>query len=345
MKYNNIIKDINTNSLKNVYLCYGNESYLKDSIISKIKKKYIDEVYETLNYHYFDDKNTSANDIVNACETLPFMADKKIVVIEDSLYICGANNKKEEENILNKYLLNSNNTTCLIFFINSDKIDRRKKIVKTIKKVGLIIHLEKVMNEKLDKWVIKTFKKYKKNISKSNIYYFLESTGYLEKNSDKTLYDLENEIIKIVNYLGNQIQVKRKHIDNVLIRSLQNNIFKLVDNIGKKDTQQSLEIFNQMLLKNEPIQLIFHMIIRQFRLLYKTKIFYEKGYNNSQIARKIGLHSFVVKKIIKQSRKFSKDELKKGLEKCLETDRSIKTGEMDAKLSVELLIVETTVNY
>ncbi|RKD30869.1 DNA polymerase III subunit delta [Thermohalobacter berrensis] len=340
MDYKQILDDIKKNKLKKVYLCYGSEVYLIDWILSQIKNKYVDKSFESLNYIHLDGKETTIDNIINACETLPLMSDKKIVVVEDLVFITsGKSGNSSEEKQLSEYLLNLNDSTCLIFTIREEKIDSRKKIVKNIKKVGSVIKLDKIKGEELKQWISKSFRKRGKQIDNKGIYYLIELSGYLESKSNKTLYDLENEIIKISNYLEGRKRVTNEDIDKVLVRSLQNNIFKLVDGIGQRKTDVALSLLNEMILENEPIQLILHMIIRQFRLILMAKMLEKKGYSQGIIAKKMGVHNFVAKKVISQSRNFTTKELENGLKSCLETDKKIKKGNMNDKLAVEMLII------
>ncbi|TAH62868.1 MAG: DNA polymerase III subunit delta [Gottschalkiaceae bacterium] len=341
MSYKNVLKDIKDDNLKNLYLLFGSEMYLKDYILSNIKKKYIDEAFESLNYIHIDGKEANAASIINACETLPFMADKKIVVVEELTLLTS---KKEEsrldEDELCKYLENINISTCLIFISSELKIDNRKKIIKIINKQGNIVELSKLKDLDLTKWTQSIFSKNKKNISMGNIQYFLQQVGYYDNNSERTLYDLENEINKICSYLGSENTVEKEDIEKVLVKSLQNDIFALVDALGQKKSDIALSIFNDMVLDNEPIPRIFPMIIRQLRLLVITKLCEEKGYGQGDISKKVGLPLFVTKKLILQTRNFTLNNLHKGIKVALDVDRSIKTGKMEGKLAIEMFITE-----
>ncbi|WP_352420056.1 DNA polymerase III subunit delta [Proteiniborus sp.] len=341
MDYKDMLKDIKNNNLKRVYLLYGNEMYLKDYILFDIKKKYIDKAFESLNLIYIDGKETSTDLIINACETLPFLADKKIVIVEDlPLFTTKKETSNIDEEELCNYLRRLNISTCLIFIINEEKIDNRKKVVKTIKQNGEIVQLLKLRDMELIKWTQSIFFKNDKKVSKLDIQFFLNQVGYYDASSNRTLYDLENEINKICSYLGDRTTVEKKDIEKGVIKSLQNNVFALVDALGQKKTDIALSIFNDMILENEPIQLIFHMIIRQIRMLVLTKLYEEKGYSQGDIAQKINVPAFVVKKLVSQTRNFSSSRLDLVLEKALEVDRAIKTGKLEWKLGVEMFIAE-----
>lgn len=341
MDYKDMLKDIKHNELKRVYLLYGNEMYLKDYIISDIKKKYIDKAFESLNMIYIDGKETSTDSIINACETLPFMSDKKIVIVEDlSLFTSKKETSNLDEEELCRYLEKLNASSCLIFISNEAKIDNRKKIVKIIKQSGEIVQLLKLKDMDLIKWTQSIFSRNDKKISSTDIQYFLHQAGYYDASNNRTLYDLENEINKICSYLGERETVEKEDVKKGVIKSLQNNVFALVDALGQKKADEALSIFNNMILENEPIQLIFHMIIRQLRMLMLTKLYEEKGYSQGDISQKINVPTFVVKKLVSQTRNYSSSNLYMILEKALDVDRAIKTGKMEWKLAVEMFIAE-----
>lgn len=342
MGYRTVFNDIDNDELKSVYLLFGPEMYLKDRILEKVKKTYIDEGFETLNYVYMEGKSVTQDDIINACETLPFMSEKKIVVVEDSsVFKSNKEKSSSKEDVLSDYTKNVNESTCLIFILKENKVDNRKKIIKNIKKSGRVVELEQLKNEELNKWVMKEFRDSKKSINRNIASYFINSTSYLDRNSEITLYDLENEINKVINYVGDKDEITNDDIEYTKPKNLENDIFKLVDYISQKNTSMAMEMFNEMILSGEAAQLIMHMIVRQMRLLLTSKLLKEKGYDTKSIGQKINVyHSFIIQKLINQGRSFKEEELITSLKKCRDTDRDIKTGKIDGKLGMEILIVE-----
>lgn len=233
----------------------------------------------------------------------------------------------------------------MLFVLNETKIDNRKKLIKIIKQNGEIVQLLKLRDAELIKWTQSIFSKNEKKISNIDIQFFLHQAGYYDSNNERTLYDLENEINKICSYLGQRKTVGKEDVEKGVVKSLQNNVFALVDAIGEKRVYEALSIFNDMILDNEPIQLIFHMIIRQLRMLILTKLYGEKGYSQGDISQKINAPTFVVKKLLIQTKNFSSTNLSIILEKALDVDRAIKTGKMEWKLAVEIFISEISNLY
>ena len=99
--------------------------------------------------------------------------------------------------------------------------------------------------------------------------YFINQEGYLDKSSEKTLSDLENEINKISSFVGKENKVTNEIIDQLSQKKVENDIFKLIDYIGQKNSSDAMKILNDMLYEGESVFGIFSMIARQFKLLCK----------------------------------------------------------------------------
>ncbi|MDF2548128.1 MAG: holA [Anaerosolibacter sp.] len=341
MSYKDVMTDLKNNQLSHIYLFHGTEFYLVDHAVGGIKNKLIDDGFSDLNYQVIDGKDTTVDQIINACETLPFMGEARLVIIKDLECFAGKrkNISEDEEKRLIEYLSNIASTTYVLFTV-TEGLDKRKKIVKDIGKYGKLIAFDKMDGTDLSKWIAKSFGKYGKKINEKDIQGFIEVSGYLEKSSNKNLKDLENEIKKISDYMGDQTVVSRKEIELLAPKTIENNIFSLVESIGEKNSEKALLMLSDMLLEGEPEIRILFMITRQFRLLYQIKLMESQGYTPMAIGPKLGLQQFVIKKYLKQTLNFDKNTLQKALYKCLETDHDIKKGKIPPRLGMELLISE-----
>ncbi|QEK12378.1 DNA polymerase III subunit delta [Crassaminicella thermophila] len=341
MTYKDVLKDLKNDCLDNLYLFYGKEYYLIENTIDKIKQKMIDKAFEDLNFQFIDGKETNVDMIINACETLPFMGEKRMVLIKDLECFFGKrkNISDQEEESLIKYFGNIPSTTHL-FFIVTNEIDKRKKIIKMINKYGKVVEFDKLVEKDIYKWIERTFAKYNKQVRKQEISFFLDITGYLEKNSTKSLKDLDNEINKLCSYVGDRNLITTQDIELLAPKSIENNIFSLVESIGTKNSEKALSILSDMLMEGESEIKILYMITRQFRYLFQIKLMEKQGYTPVAIGPKLGLKQFVVKKYLKQALNFNVDILKKALEQCLLTDESIKKGRIDQRMAIELLIAQ-----
>lgn len=340
MTYNSVISDIDNNKLKNLYLFFGQEGLLINDVLLRIRKKVVNPSLESLNYIKLDGSDLNYETLVNACETLPFMDNKKVVVINDvNIFKAKKTEKDNDEDDGSKselcnYFGQIPETTILIL-VAGEQVDKRRKVYNSIKKNGDIVEFKQLKNQELIKWISKGFELAGKVISNDDARYFSERVqGNLE--------DVTNEINKLCSYSGNNKKITQGDIDIVVPKSLEINIFRLVDSIAMKNPSDALLTFNELLLDSEPIPVILTMIIRQYRLLLNTKLLADKGYTGQEIMSKLSLPSFVFMGLVKLTKKYSESQIQERLKKCLEADTAIKTGRMDPRLSIEALIVEFT---
>ncbi len=342
MSYKNLLNDIKENNVSDVYLFFGREKYLVNKGIAVIKDRYLRNANdESFNYNFYDGIKDDIDVVLNSCETLPFMGEKRIVIVRSKEAFSGNKNVmvKDDEEKLIKYISNIPETTCLIF-IAGEKIDKRKKLVKEIKSNGKILEFDKLDRTSLLKWITKILKSNQKGISNTALEGLIDSLKYLERDSSATLYDIENEIKKLCNYIADKEMIELSDIEKIMTKPLENNIFLLVDSVANKNSNLALKMFNQMLIGGEPEGRILHMIVRQFKILNKVKIMLDRGYTASAIAPKISLPQYIAKKYVKQSNGFSAKDILNILNLAAESERKIKTGKMASKLAIEILITE-----
>lgn len=334
MKYKDFIKVLKTKDLKPVYLFYGEEEYLIDYTLKLIKKSFVNEGLESLNHMVLNGEDLEFKTIMNACETLPFMAEKKIVIIKDLPLFQG----KAAKDPLVDYIEKVRNHVLLIFVVKSKNIKKNNALYKRINKFGHVVEFDKLRGRDLDNWIIKAFKKYGKGIDRPTINYFIEYSSYFDTNRKKTLYNLENEIIKISNYLTHKNIVDKKDIEDLMTKPLEMNVFNLLNAIARKDGNAALRLFNEMYLSSEPILFILHMIVRQIRNMLRYKILMDQGYVQGERLKKMGISPYEYKKISQQSTNFTIEQLKRALGFCIEADRTIKSSSTEDKLIMEILI-------
>ena len=347
LNYKEFIKKSKDNELKPVYLFHGEEEYLIDYTMTTLKEIYIDSSFEALNYIVLDGKEIDFETILNACETLPFMTAKKIVVIKDFPLF---KSKKGEDDIsdewrlppsknpLIKYVEELEDYLCLLFVEKNNNIKKSNALYKAINKVGGVVEFTKLKGKDLDTWIENSFKKYNKKISKSDVNYFIQQSSYFDSNRSKTLYDLENEIIKISDYLSNGEEVTRQIIDLLMAKPLEMNVFNLLNSISQKDGENAIRLFNEMYMSNEPALFILHMIVRQLRNMLNYKVLRLKGYSEGDTYGKMSLSRYEYQKVSKQSNNFTIPQLERAMLYCLETDKAIKSSSVDDRLALEILL-------
>ena len=338
MNYKDIINNIKNRNIKSTYLFYGKEYYLIENAIKEIKLTLNDGMID-FNLDVIDGKEISLDELISSIETLPFMDDRKIVILKDFELLKGKkkNFSDEDEKYFTEYIENIPETTTLVFIVYGD-IDKRKLLVKNISKNGVVFDCDKLSDMDLFKWVKKKFESNNVIIDNSQIMYFINSEGYLDRNSEKTLLDLENEINKISLFVGKENKITNDIIDKLSHKKVENDIFKLIDYIGQKNSSDAIKILNDMLYEGESVFGIFSMISRQFTVIMQVRQLQIQGYSNKSIAERLKIHPFAVGKAIKQTKNFSDEIIIDILNSILESDFKIKNGLIKDTLSIEILI-------
>lgn len=338
MDYKDIINNIKHRDLKNTYLFYGREYYLIENAIKEIKST-LNEGMIDFNLDIVDGRETTLDQLISSIETLPFMDDRKIVILKDFELLKGKkkNFSDDDEKYFTDYIDNIPQSTILFLVVYGD-VDKRKSLIKKISKNGIVFNCDKLSDMDLFKWVKKKFELNEVIIDNAQIMYFIEQEGYRDKSSEKTLSDLENEINKISSFVGSKNKVTNDIIDQLSQKKVENDIFKLIDYIGNKNSSDALKILSDMLYEGESVFGIFSMIARQFKVIMQVRQLQIQGHSSKSIADRLKLHPFVVGKALKQTKNFSDDVIVDILNNILESDFKIKNGLIRDTLAIEILI-------
>lgn len=345
MNYRVLKSNIKNDNLFNFIVLYGDELFLIDESVKAIIDKYLSSDFREMNFNRFENlEDERFNDFYETVNTFPFMSDKKVIIVNDSEFLTstGGIDKKYEERLIE--LISSNNSTSLVvFLLKNKKPDTRKKLLKLLKDNNALYEINKLEEGELAAWIIEGFKNKGVKINASNANYIALNCGYLDYESVITLYDVNNEIGKISSYsmskntTDKDIEVSRDDIDLLLTKSLDSNIFKLVDYIceGKKDKANVM--LEDMLQNGVAEQFIIHMITRQYRMIYEYQVLSKKGYSMNQIMDTMKIKKFIASKLAAIARNLHIEKTEFIIEKLLEIDRKIKTGYIDKNIGLDII--------
>lgn len=319
-----LIQDLKSGTFKQMYLLYGEEDYLRKQYRDKLKAALVAEG-DTMNYHYYEGKDINVGEIIDLAETLPFFADRRVIILENS-GLC-----KSGGDTLAEYLKQP--AESVLFVLVETQVDKRCRLFKTIKDGGRVCEFAAQNEMTLKKWIYSLSKQDNKVIDELTINHFLEKTG-MEMSNIRTEWE------KLMCYCMDKEVIAPADIDAVCTQRVSNRIFEMVAAIAEKRQQEALDMYHDLLTLKEPPMGILALIARQFNLMLQVKELQMKNINNRQIGEKVGLAPFIVQKYEKQAARFKIRELKESLAACVEADEAVKTGKLNDVLSVELLIIE-----
>lgn len=319
-----IQEDINHNDFRQIYLLYGEEAYLKKTYTKKLKTALIGSE-DTMNYQQFEGKNINVNEVIDLAETLPFFAERRLIIIENSGLF------KEEGQKLADYIKGLPQTTYFVFA--ESEIDKRSKLFKTVKEKGRITEFAFQDERFLMRWILGILNKENKKITQETMSLLLNKTGTDMENIDK-------EVEKLICYTMGREVITNEDVEAIVTTKITNHIFDMVEQIANKNQKKALELYYDLLALKEPPMRILYLITRQFRVLIQIKDLLRLGFSSSTISKQVGLPGFVVGKYITQSKRFTIKSLKDAIESCATSEEEVKTGKLNDIMSVELLIVQ-----
>jgi DNA polymerase-3 subunit delta len=317
-----INEHIKTKDYKNIYLLYGEEEYLKKQYRDKLREAIAGE--DTMNYSYFEGDKLSVKEILDIGNTLPFFADNRLIVIENSGFFKSSNDELAEfiKNIP-EYLI--------MVFVESE-IDKRNKVYKAISDKGYVSEMKLQASSVLEKWIASILKQERKVINKDAVELLLTKTG-------AGMDNIRSELDKLICYCMDIDVITAEDVEAICTTQTVSRIFDMITAVAMKKQQQALALYYDLLTLKEPPMRILYLIVRQFNGILQVKEALAEGKGNAEIARVMGVAPFIVGKYMTQAKYFSMEQIKGALQEFAETEEGVKTGKIDDQLGVELLII------
>lgn len=318
-----ISDDIKKGEFKSVYLLYGEEEYLKKQYRDRLKNAIAGD--DTMNYSYYDSDNASVKDIIDVCETLPFFAQKRLVIMENTGFLKSSNDE------LADYIKHI--PDYLVVVMVEKDVDKRNKVYKAVDSVGYICEMKPQTTATLEKWIAGLLAKDNLKISREACDLILDKTG-------AGMDYIRQETEKLVSYCQGRDVVTVEDVEKVCATQTTSHIFDMISAIANKKQQQALDLYYDLLELKEPPMRILYLIVRQFNGILQVKDLMSRGISGKEIASKIGAVPFVVGKYQAQAKYFEMNTLLDALNECAKTEEAVKQGRLNDRLGVELIIIK-----
>ena len=335
LKIEELEKQINEQELKGIYLLYGEEMFLLQQQLNKIKKKF-GEVVKGINYIAIDENNIQ--ELIADIETPAFGYPNKLIIARNTgifkREVKGRSGgaSKELKNKINEYLKSNidmiNESVILVFVENEVE---KNSIYNTIEKIGIVCNFEEQKPFQIIKRLKSICNSYKVNVDESTLQYLIESCG-------TNMQDLIKEIRKLIEYAGENGKIQKQDIDKLCIKKIESIIFDLTDNLGQKKVKEALEVLYNLIASKEPIQKILITLYNHFKKLYFVKIAIA---NNKDVAQSLQLkpnQMFLVNKYKLQAKGFKTSELRKIIQELEDLDYHYKIGLIDLNVGLESIL-------
>ncbi len=318
-------RQITSGIYQSSYLFIGDEQYLIRSYTDMIADGLLDLATKTLNYEVMDDCS-DIDKILNSCVSLPMFSKSKLVVVKNSGLF---QKKKEDIEDMIEYVKKPCESTCLIFW--ETKIDKRNALYKAISTNGIFYEFEYRNPDELVKWVQAVVKKNKKTIDQ-------DAAIRLTFNVDNGLYELENEMNKLLMYCKDKPNITLKDVNEVCVRSVKAGIFELIDALVAGQTDVAYKKLYDLLYLKEPPFMIFFMIARQIMMLNDMLSMKENGISIKEISAKVRTPDFITRKNLTNAEKYRQTGLKDAIKLLSKIDMDIKSGRITVEAGLDIII-------
>lgn len=329
----NVEKELKQGKLRSLYLFYGEEQFLLEQCVKKIRHLF-GECVKGINDITIDE--TNVNELISNIETPSFGYEKKLILVKNTGLFKKEGRKKgtELQKLKEKvatYLQENQamiEQSVVLVFVEEEA--EKQALYKVIEKNGLVCSFDYQKPNILIKRLQGISEAYQVTIDGSTAQYLLECAG-------TNMQDLVNEIRKLIEYAGSGGTITKESIDQLTTKKLESVIFDLTDNLGKRNLAEALVVFHNLVREKEPLPKILITLYHHFKKLYQTTLAVNYGEDVVQCLNLKPNQSFLVNKYKMQARYFQEAELRSILQDLIDLDAQFKSGQMDLQIGLETI--------
>ncbi|MHB1296768.1 MAG: DNA polymerase III subunit delta [Anaerolineae bacterium] len=335
------------------YILHGEEEFRRSEEIAKLKAQVASAGLGDLNIAVLDGRKLTLAELLNACQALPFLSDRRLVIVEDMLQRLEGRKRggrrdaaagsavvepsASDEEIAAKLaeaLPNLPPTTRLVF-LERKALAPSNPILKLAQtdKASYVREFKSLDAKELAVWL-------PKRAEEKGVHLAGDAATLLATYIGPDLRLLDQELEKLAGFAGYQGTVTAQNVRTLVSAALEPDIFALVDALGMRNREAAMGSLQTLEASGAVDLYLLTMIARQIRLLLAAKDLRQRGAGGDQVCQELGIKPFIADKVIQQSTRFTLEDLQAILERILAIDQGIKTGQVQGMLAIELLIVQ-----
>ncbi len=320
-------------TVRNVYLFYGPEGYIRKSALATMQKKLLMPGLESMNCTFM--QSPTAQQIIENCETLPMMGDWRLVVVQGlALLESGkAKDEAQESAALCDYLPRVPPTTCLVF--ECEAPDKRKKLCQALMKLTGAVSFDTLSDARLAQWMNQTLKPLGKKMD-------AQACAQLAFTSGRDLTMLHGELQKLAAYVGERAVITQEDIERVATHTAECTVFAMVDALVDGQAQQAFSLLSVLLESGEERLGVLALITRQYRQMMYAKDMMDSRMPQPQMMKALGVPSFALNKLMRRAGRRTMAQLREQLDLCVKTDYDIKRGAVREEAGLDRLMLALT---
>lgn len=333
MQWNEFYQAIDAGNLAPVYLFTGPEAYIKREALAALRAKLLPPGLETLNDTTLE--GATAQQIIDAAETMPMMCERRIVVVRDWAPLLPEKSKNEEAEVarMEKWL-DDPPASCVTVFYMREEPDGRKKMSGLLKKKAATVTFELLSDAELSKWCAKRLKSRGKKLSPRA----LSTLTYM---AGRELTRLSGELDKLSDYVGDErAEITEADVAAIVSASLEYNVFELINHLLNGDVQKGQQVANSLIQGGQNPVGVLAMLTRQVRQLAHMKCALDAGKPVDAVQKQLKLHPYAAKQTARQCARLSANWLTALYERCVSYDFDVKSGRLRDRAALDALILQ-----
>lgn len=316
------------------YILHGTDEYSLHLAVDNMRGQMGDPTTAELNTTRFDGKSASAAEVLAAARAIPFLSDKRLVIVDGMLTWCARRSAgktgKAQLDLLCDQLPSLPDWARLVF-AEPDALPDKHPVLELARSSRAGFHKLFEAPPDATRWI--------ESHARSAYGVTIENAAAraLSAVIGRDLRAADSELAKLAAYVAGERPITETDVALLTTYVAEPDVFAMVDALGRRDSAAALRLLHRLLRDDDPLRL-FGMVVRQFRLLILAREHLNAGGTPKELSKAIGVHPFVAEKLAGQVRQFTLDQLESIYHSLLETDVGIKTGKVDGVLAMDILV-------
>ena len=312
--------EVKAGTVRNAYLFYGPEAYIRKSALTTLQKKLLTPGLEDMNCTFM--QNPTAQQIVENCETLPMLGDWRLVIVQ-GLALLESGKAKDE----------AQESKTLVF--ECEAPDKRKKLCQTLMKLPGAVSFDALSDARLTQWMNQTLRPMKKRMDAN-------TCARLAFTSGRDLTMLNGELQKLAAYVGERETITAEDVEQIATHTAECTVFAMVDALVDGQAERAFSLLNVLLEGGEQRIGVLALITRQYRQMLYAKDMQESRTPQAQMAKALGVPPFALSQLTRRAGRRTMAQLKKQLALCVNADFDIKRGAVREEAALDRLMLALT---
>ncbi len=325
-----------------LYILSGQDDFSLNQSLEEIKRNIGAPAVLAVNTTTLDGQQVTLDQLRSVCETVPFFAERRLVIIKGLLERFEPNDrtsrrqkttrteKQGEYKLFGSCITRIPDSTVLVLI--DGRITNNNPLFRELADKAVVKSFPLLRDAKLRQWVQRQVKEAGGSISP-------QAVDLLTKLVGSNLWIMTSEIDKLILFASGR-RIEEEDV-KALVSVQPTNVFAMVDAIVEFKAELAEQLLEQLLQRGAAPAYLLVMLSRQIRMIVRARELRNQEKPQTEIQNKLGLTSeFALSKTLEQASRYSLPRLKEVYSRLLEADLSIKTGRYEGELTLNILVAE-----